>query len=725
MDELQLLKQDAQQQNAPMQVQQNAPQQLQRPEYNTDFMHRSIQSWEIVSMDEVAVSEIEAETRYDFPAVSEERKIEMKNFLKAKSDIRKKLSTTSLLHMATWGQASKNIDGAGAEYAKMSDTLYSFYVSYTKYENASEDKKNDAELEKNDEAVNMLRAAQKYIALHGREHQFTDKGKNRMAIARYIVSREFMTKYLVADTAQRAFGEAYLSNVYDADSFIFEHMYRKANIKTCEEVKKEEVKAVTRKFAVKYSSDKKDSRSQFAVLFGADKIQSEKIIDAMKMATGDEPDLTGMYKILDEKVNDILKFTITPEMFTKKYIVNNTTFLAHINSLSLIAADFFGPNNCLYGSIGAKYLEVLRKNHPEVAEVLEAKAQLISDYGMVISDAVIKQLGVSMNNIRQGILSSRTDYANVRTYDIDRDEFEEVEPVTIEDFKNIPRKVKVDEKYFTATYNFNRVRNKVRADEIMQAHFEKNKGAYDSEKEKNDGINEESLKFLDYMTSNDGRRMIEFYIPSDSLYYEKYLAAMKKDLNDTNLDRNVAGMLKLVKFDACGDPLPEYKENHQWNIHWVHSYAKALSYPDQRVPEYEECLKEMIDWVTSDENIKRVETICQSKSYEKNSDDYSFLVRMSEVSLKLFDNHMKNSKVANPLYTELGDKRDVLNTKMNYVSALINYYMLDLQIKHQIDFANVTFVKQKIDAGSPSYEQLQMAFKIMLDDATKEYKAIQ
>jgi|GEM_PF-5976766 len=668
---------------------------------------------------------------HTLPVFSKEEKKRLGRVVSSNSEIRKHFDEKSLVEISAWGIGSVETEGASTQFKNLAVSLYNFNKLYSEMEAADEARKAELKEQINELAETLIVDANEYMSLHGKSKPKTNKGKNRIALARYITSPQFLGRFVVEGAQGNGENEGLpLSNYYTGDSFLYERRYQKSLRKYYDLVDVPANVEVFNKFVNKYAKGKDDSRRQFTALFSTDNKENEKLIEAMKDALKEPADMKALSDIMDSKINEILNVTITPDMFEKDYALNNTDKLARFNFLAKFAADFF-MEGAIYSSLGMPYLERIKKTHKQAYEVINKKMDMISDLGtQLANNASINYCVHSLKLDDYAILKKPHD-DKVRVYNEqtteeragDYDNY-----LTYDSFVEQMQEKEIYQSVYNSAYSFNRKKNRERLKNVIDAGKQKIIGKYEAAKKTNPKVNEESLKVMNFALDCNSKKLADFYIPEGSRYKAALQDILSKDMGSSqcDFDRNLNGMLRMVRFDEYGIPLEEYKANHEWNIKWIDGYKKAALNPDKANRDYEQCLSDMIAFTTNDDSVYRYERMCENLSFLENTRDMEFFLDMTRLALRLYDNHIAHSTVGKKYWDRLdATKKEVIRAKLDYLGYLSNFAIFEVQAKYQCIISDGEFPLGEFIKGSDQYNQMIMGYKSMFEDAKQKLDSLQ
>jgi len=668
---------------------------------------------------------------YTMPTFNKEERKALKNYVSNSSNIRKEFNDKKLSEIAVWGIGSVEIEGASPQFKNLAVTLYRFNQLYNEMVAAKDDELKTELKEKIDELAETLMVnANEYIALHGKSKQRTDKGKNRMALARYITSSKFLGRFLVEgqqEISKNSFEP--LSNYYTGDSFLFERRFKKSMSKYYAYNDLPENQEIYKKFIEKYSKSNMDERRQFASIFSSDKAYNNRVVEAMKDAVKEPADMKAIYAILDEKVNEILNFTITPAMFEKDYALQNADEVARLNNLSIFSADFFQAGN-IYSKLGLPYLDRIKKIHKQAFEVINKKLDLISTAGGQISVNAGINYCVRPNVLLKYAKDKKANDFRCRDYSKQSTEERADDFTRFVDYNVFVERMKnvgIDKTIYNTGYNFDRKKNRERLGAVINANKQKVVEDFKKRSKTNPRVNEGSHTFMDFSLDNSATKLIDFYIPQGSRYRAMLGDILYRDMqgNAYDVDGTLSGMLKMVRFDEHGVPLDEYQANHEWNIKWIDGYKKAASHPDKVNAEYEQCLSDLIEFATDEKNISDLEKICEDLSFERDEKKMEFFHRMTKVALRLVDNHLSRSIAAKKYWDKIDDrKKELIRAKLNYITAVSDIAIFKIRERYQCDIGVNKFEALYFHEEGEQYQPLKLLCTTGYDEAKKKLESL-
>lgn len=366
----------------------------------------------------------------------------MKNILK---DVKRNSivqGELSIDRMMEWATCSATVDGASDEFTAIIDAMkgisevFGEYARTWKiYDAAMENKASKEELEKarieNDAATvkchekyyKLALNARKYVKSHD-GHKWSDKGHNRLAFAKYILSGDFMKKYVIKFSTTQLYGAEY-PNQLDADSFIMAYELQQDGRKVQDAIyddvfyKKGKVRERLNGFKMGDVN-----RLQARVLYDTDKLMASdearkaekaKVSNAMmsyigkkvvgvkkdgndvveNVAVNKEP----LFKILDSAVEEVCKFKITEDLFKKSHYVEHPEDLHKIRRLSQLLGDCLDEDSekAALGECGKEYLNLI-KNSPAYTKFY-AKLTLITFIWSELIDFMATAVGIRVETI--------------------------------------------------------------------------------------------------------------------------------------------------------------------------------------------------------------------------------------------------------------------------------------------------------------------------------------
>ncbi len=669
-------------------------------------------------------------SNHTLPLFSKAERKALSRVVSSNSEIRKHFNGKSLAEISVWGIGSVETDGASVQFKTLAASLYEFNKLYTKLMEADEAHKAELKEQLNELAETLILDANEYMSLHGKSKPKTNKGKNRIALARYITSPQFLGRFVVEGVQENGDNnDLPLANYYTGDSFLYERRYQKSLRKYYDLLDVPANIEVFDKFVNKFAKGNTDARRQFTALFSADSKENEKLIEAMKDSTKEPADMKALYDIMDSKINEILNITITPDMFEKDYALNNTDKIAKFNFLAKFAGDFF-MKGAIYSSLGMPYLERIKKTHQQAYEVINKKLDLVSDLGTQLANNASINYCVQTLQIDDYAIFNQPHDDKVRVYNEQTTEERADDFTTFITYDRFVEQMQEREIYqsiYSSAYSFNRKKNRERLKNVIDAGKQKIIDKYENAKKTNPRVNEESLKVMNFALECNSKKLADFYIPNGSRFKASLQDILAKDMGgaQSDFDRHLNGMLRMVRFDEYGIPLDEYKANHEWNIRWIDGYKKAALNPEKTNTDYERCLGDMIAFTTNDDSVYRYEHMCETLSFLENSKDMEFFLDMTRLALRLYDNHISHSTVGRKYWDKLDDnKKEIIRAKLEYIGFLSNFAIFEVQAKYQCIISDGEFPLCEFVKGSDQYNQVIMGYSSLLEDAKKKLDSL-
>lgn len=375
----------------------------------------------------------------------EERRKKMKNVLKAVKTESIEHGMLSIDDMMEWAMSTAVLDGASDEFMAIiiamkgiTEVFNNYAETWKNYEETAKKKKaGEASAEELDEAIELNRKAtskcqDKYYALaksarkYVKSHdgvKWSDKGKNRLAFANYILSSKFMEKYVIKFSAEQLEGIEYPENL-DADSFIMAYELQKGGVKIQSAVHDEifdgrgriREKLIGFRMDAEYRLPTRGLYDQVKMTASEAGVEEEKarVSNAItayigKRVTGVdergndiieevEVNKEPLFEIFDGVVEEVCNFKITEKMFTKKYYVDHPEAMIQLRRLSQLLGDCLDENgNVALGECGKEYLDLIRDN-PAYTKFY-AKYSFLMHVWFEITDFMHTAAGFSIESI--------------------------------------------------------------------------------------------------------------------------------------------------------------------------------------------------------------------------------------------------------------------------------------------------------------------------------------
>lgn len=406
-----------------------------------------------------------------------ERYKKMKNIIKSvKADIIEsgRLSINDLME---WAMSTAAVDGASDEFMaiiiamKGIDEIFKKQAAAKKKLDELLAKKESGEVSdqelaqaklENKEATlkgqasfySLARNARKYVDNHDGV-KWSDKGKSRLAFANYILSSDFMEKYVMQLSDFQLKSVTYSKNL-DANTFIIAYELKEnaGELQTAihNEVFDEfgHVRERIDGFTME-STHRLPSRgfyNQVKMLSSEEGMEAEKakVTNAMtayigKKVTGVDDDgeevvqkvkvdKEPLYSLLDDVVEEVCKFKITEEHFTKEYYIKHPEELIRIRRIVHLTGDCLDEKGKVaLGECGKEYLDLIKNS--KGYEKFYAKLNLMThlwfsfvDYMTVGGCLHIETMLQAVSQDRNAILENRHFDGAVRI-DFDEEEYAE------------------------------------------------------------------------------------------------------------------------------------------------------------------------------------------------------------------------------------------------------------------------------------------------------------
>ena len=336
----------------------------------------------------------------------------MKNVLKS-------VKTESIAHgmmsiddMMEWAMSTAVIDGASSDFMDIINAMKGINEIFEKFDAAWKEleeiteKQEKGEATEEEVAVAALKNKEatkdcqdRYYVLAKNAHKYVDnhdglkwseKGKNRLALANYILSGDFMDKYVVRLSKFQLKSVEYSNNL-DADSFIIAYELQHNGIKLQNDIYNEVFNSEN-KVRDRFSGFTMESvhRLPSRVLYDQVKMltsnqameeENDKVTSAMTAYTGkelaatvgenDEIDIISeapvnkepLYTIFDEFVEEVCNYKITEEHFTKSYYVKHPEEMIRLRRMSSMLGDCLDDKgDVALGNCGKEYLDLIKNS---------------------------------------------------------------------------------------------------------------------------------------------------------------------------------------------------------------------------------------------------------------------------------------------------------------------------------------------------------------------------